>query len=311
MRALILAGGTGGAKLAAGAQDLIGAELTVLANTGDDVELLGVHVSPDPDLCTYWLAGEIDEERGWGVAGDSAVVLERLRELGAPSWFTLGDRDLAVCLERRRLLDAGVRQTEVQGRIATALGAQAAVLPMCDGPVRTVVQTASGSLGLQEYLVREQARPPIEGVGFEGVELAAPSPEARSAIAAAEVIIIGPSNPIISIGPILAVPGMRELIADSTAPVVAVSPFVARRPVKGPTDRFMLGVGLEPSAGGVLAAYEGLLDGFVADAGDGAPPKAPGLEVRVIDTAMEGRARRREVAAEVLGFAAELRTGRR
>src|ERR687892_135710 len=272
MKTTVLAGGTGGAKLAAGMQEVSGAELSVVANTGDDVEVLGVHVSPDPDLITYWLSGEIDEERGWGIRDDTFTAFGRLVQLGAPGWFQLSDRDLAACLRRRQLLDQGMRPTDVQLQMASALGVVARVLPMADQPVRTRVRTPEGWRGFQEYLVLDRAEPSIEAVEFEGSIHATPTPEVREALADAEVIVIGPSNPVISIGPILAVPGLREAIAQSPAPVVAVSPFVAGRAIKGPTESLMKAIGLEPSAGGVAAAYGGLLDGLVGGAGDSEPP---------------------------------------
>ncbi len=182
MNVVVLAGGTGGAKLAAGMQEVVGSGLTVIANTGDDVEVLGVHVSPDPDLCTYWLAGEIDAERGWGIAGDSFRVFERMKELGAPGWFGLSDLDLATCLERRRRLDLGERQTVIHGDIARALGVEAAVLPMCDEPVRTRIRTADGWREFQEYLVHDRAEPEIEEVELAGIEAATISPEVRAAV---------------------------------------------------------------------------------------------------------------------------------
>jgi LPPG:FO 2-phospho-L-lactate transferase len=305
MRTAVLAGGTGGAKLAAGLQEVLGTELSVVANTGDDVELLGVHVSPDPDLITYWLSGEIDEERGWGIRDDTFTTFGRLVQLGAPDWFQLSDRDLATCLRRRQLLDEGVRPTDVQLRIASALGVVARVLPMADQPVRTRVRTPEGWRGFQEYLVLDRAEPSIEAVEFEGSIRATPTPEVREALADAEVIVIGPSNPVISIGPILAVPGLREAIAQSPAPVVAVSPFVAGRAIKGPTESLMQAIGLEPSAAGVAAAYGGLLDGLVVDAGDPEPPpeSPPSL---VIPTLMDDAPARREVAERTLEFAASL-----
>lgn len=305
MRAVVLAGGTGGAKLAAGLQELIGEELSVVANTGDDLEALGVHVSPDPDLITYWLSGEIDEDRGWGIRGDSFTAFERLRDLGAPDWFALSDRDLATCLRRRALLDSGVRPTEAQLEIAAALGVRARVLPMSDRPVRTRVKTPDGWLDLQRFLVAERAEPEIEAVDLEGIDDAAPTSEVAEAIAGAEAILIGPSNPVISIGPILAVPGMGEAIRAAPAPVVAVSPFVGGRVIKGPTDRFMASTGRTPSAAGVAAAYEGLIDGLVVDAGDpDPPPSAP--EVLSIPTLMDDSPRRREVAERVLELALSL-----
>jgi len=302
VRVVCLAGGTGGAKLAAGLQEELGAGLTVIANTGDDTEALGVHVSPDPDLCTYWLTGQIDAERGWGIAGDSFRVFERMRELGAPGWFGLSDLDLATCLERRRRLEAGERLTTVQMDLARALGAAATVLPMCDEPVRTRVLTPAGWRDFQTYLVADRAEPPIEEVQLAGVEAARPTPEVEAAIDAAEVIVIGPSNPVISIGPILAVPGMSELLASAGAPVVAVSPFVAGEVIKGPTDKFMRAAGLEPSAGGVATAYEGVIDALVVDAAD--PDASPsGLATTRIDTLMDDAEKRAQVARAVLDFA--------
>jgi LPPG:FO 2-phospho-L-lactate transferase len=284
-------------------QELLGDDLSVVVNTGDDVEHLGVHVSPDPDLVTYWLAGEIDEERGWGIAGDSFTVFERLVALGAPDWFGLSDRDLATCLRRRERLEAGETHTAIQAEVARALGVAAAVLPMSD--VRTRVRTDRGWLGLQEYLVREHAKPAVLEVELAGIEDARPSPDALSAIEAADAIVIGPSNPVISIGPILAVPGMRQAIAAAAAPVVAVSPYVGGRILKGPTDEFMRAAGREASTRGVAAAYEGLADGLVVDAGDPGPaPDAP--SVRSVSTLMDGADARREVAAAVLDYAREL-----
>lgn len=305
MRVVCLAGGTGGAKLAAGLQELVGSGLSVIANTGDDVEALGVHVSPDPDLCTYWLSGDIDAERGWGIAGDSFKVFERMKQLGAPAWFGLSDLDLATCLERHRRLERGERPTEIQGSIAAALGVVARVLPMCDEPVRTRVKTPAGWQEFQSYLIRDAAEPPIEEVEFSGIDDARPTPEVRAAIEAADAIVVGPSNPVISIGPILAVPGMRELLAAATAPVVAVSPFVAGEVIKGPTDKFMRAAGHEPSAAGVAAAYDGTIDALVIDAAD---PEAPpsGLSTTLIDTLMDGADRRVEVALEVLDYARSL-----
>jgi LPPG:FO 2-phospho-L-lactate transferase len=302
-----LAGGTGGAKLAAGLQELVGSGLTVIANSGDDVEALGVHVSPDPDLCTYWLCGEIDEERGWGIRDDGFTVFERLVELGAPGWFGLSDRDLATCLERRRRLDLGERPTTIAADLARALGARATVLPMCDEPVRTRVRTAAGWRGLQEFLVRDGAEPAIEAVALDGIEDATLGPEVAAALEHADAIVIGPSNPVISIGPILAVAGMEEAIDAARAPAVAVSPFVAGAAVKGPTEPFMLAAGLEPSAAGIAATYREVADGLIVDVAEPGPdPEAGDLAVRRLGTLMDGAAGRRRVAEATLDFAAAL-----
>ena len=305
MRVALLAGGTGGAKLAAGMQEEVGPDLTVIANTGDDVEALGVHVSPDPDLVTYWLSGEIDAERGWGIKDDEFVVFNRLKQLGAPSWFGLSDRDLAACLYRRAFLDDGGRPTDAQAQIARGLGVEARVLPMCDTPVRSRVMTPGGQRGLQEYLILDGGRPQVLGVQLEGIEAAEPTPEVLEALRDAEVIVLGPSNPVISIGPILAVPGIREAIAASPAPVVAVSPYVAGAVVKGPTDRFMEGVGRPTTATGVASLYAGLIDAMVVDEGDPDPPPAE-IPTLVSPTLMEGAAGRVRLARIVLDYAATL-----
>jgi LPPG:FO 2-phospho-L-lactate transferase len=305
MKVALLAGGTGGAKLAAGMQEEVGADLAVIANTADDVELLGVHVSPDPDLVTYWLSGEIDAERGWGIREDSFTVFERLARLGAPDWFGLGDRDLATCLYRRQFLAEGGRQTDAQAQVATALGVTARVLPMCEARVRTKVLTDSGRRGLQEYLVLDRCEPAVHGVELEGIAEAEPTAEVAAALRDAEAIVIGPSNPVISIGPILAVPGMREAIAAAGAPVIAVSPYVAGKVVKGPTERFMAALGRPSTAAGVASLYAGLIDTMVVDEDD---PDAPPMEVPKLaaPTLMDSAAARARLARIVLDCAASL-----
>jgi LPPG:FO 2-phospho-L-lactate transferase len=307
MKVALLAGGTGGAKLAAGMQEEVGPDLAVIANTGDDVEALGVHVSPDPDLVTYWLSGEIDAERGWGIKDDDFVVFNRLKQLGAPSWFGLSDRDLAACLYRRQFLDDGGRPTDAQAQIVRGLGVEARVLPMCDTPVRTQVTTPGGQRGLQEYLILDGGQPQVLGVQLEGIEAAEPTPEVLEALRDAEVIVIGPSNPVISIGPILAVPGLREAIAAAPAPVVAVSPYVAGAVVKGPTDRFMEGIGRPTTAAGVASLYAGLIDAMVVDEGDPDPPPAE-LPTLLAPTLMDSAAARVRLARVVLDFAARWST---
>ena len=305
MRVALLAGGTGGAKLAAGMQEEIGADLSVIANTGDDIEALGVHVSPDPDLISYWLSGEIDEERGWGIREDTFTVFERMKKLGAPDWFGLSDRDLAACLYRRQFLAEGGRLTDAQAQIARSLGIAARVLPMCEKPVRTHVLTSAGRRSLQEYLIVDRGEPEIHGVELEGIEKAEPTQEALQALRQADAIVLGPSNPVISIGPILAVPGMREAIAAAGVPVLAVSPYVGGKVVKGPTDRFMAALGRPLSASGVASLYAGLIDAFVVDEGDPDPPPTdiPSLAKPIL---MEGAPGRARVARIVLDYAAGL-----
>jgi LPPG:FO 2-phospho-L-lactate transferase len=307
VRVALLAGGTGGAKLGAGMQGEIGGDLTVIANTADDVELLGVHVSPDPDLVTYWLSGEIDEERGWGIRGDAFTVFERLSKLGAPDWFRLSDRDLATCLYRRQFMEEGGRQTDAQAQIARALGVAARVLPMSEARIGTRVLTAAGRRDLQEYLILDRGAKEVLGVELEGIAAAEPTPEVLAALREAEAIVIGPSNPVISIGPILAVPGMREAIAASGAPVVAVSPFVAGEVVKGPTERFISALGRPSTAAGVASLYAGLIDAMVVDEDDPDPPPRE-IPTLAAPTLMEGAAGRARVARIVLEYAASLAT---
>ncbi len=303
---VVLAGGTGGAKLAAGMQDLVGpGELTVIANTADDVEFHGVHVSPDPDLVTWWLGGLIDE-RGWGIAGDTFNVVEGLRAGGIDEWFNLGDRDLAMCMLRTGALRGGESLTAAHARVVTAAGVGAQVVPMSDEPVRTHVKFAGEWLPFQEYMIVRRAAGPIEDLEFRGIESARPSPAALEAIAAADAIVIGPSNPIISIRPILAVPGMREALAAARAPVVAVSPFLAGHSIKGPSDLFMEFAGLPLGTDGVVVEYDGVLDGLVADEPAGAPATVP---VHVADTLMPDAAGRRRVAQITLQFAGTVRDG--
>jgi LPPG:FO 2-phospho-L-lactate transferase len=296
---VLLSGGTGGAKLARGLQDEIGAELTVIANTGDDVEVYGAYVSPDPDLVTLWLADRIDE-RGWGVAGDTFHVMDGLRELGEDVWFNLGDRDLALCLRRAGRMAGGARLTEAIDEARRALAVPARVLPMSDDPVRTHVRTAAGWQGFQEFMIRERAAGPVEGVALHGIGAARPTPEALAAIASARAIVVGPSNPVVSIGPILALPGLRDAIRAARAPVVAVSPLVHGAVVKGPTDAFLAWAGRPLTSDGIAAHYDGLLDGLVADERAGAVPTL------VTDIEMGDAAARRRVAREVLAFAAAL-----
>ncbi len=305
MRVVCLAGGTGGAKLAAGLQDVVGADLSVIANTADDTEAHGLLVCPDPDLVTYWLAGQIDEERGWGIRDDSFTVHERLELIGAPGWFSLSDRDLATCLYRTHFLAEGGTLTAAQAQIARALGVKAAVLPMSEHAVRTHVLTPSGRRGLQEFLILDHGEAPIEGVELEGIAGATPTAEVHAAIAAAEVIIIGPSNPVISIGPILAVPGMRNAIAAASAPVLAVSPLIGGRAVKGPTDAFLTALGRPHTGAGIASLYAGLLDAIVVDPADPGPPPE-GMRVEAMPTLMEGAAGRRKLAERVLELAREL-----
>ncbi len=297
---VILAGGTGGAKLARGMLEVTGGDqLVVIANTADDVELYGAYVSPDPDLISFWLADRIDA-RGWGLEGDTFQVMDGLRELGVDVWFNLGDRDLAIGLERARRLEEGERLTEAQQAITSALGLTARVLPMADQPVRTRVLSAGRWWPLQEFLIRRRGEGEVLDVDFRGRGAARLTTEVSQAIARARAIIIGPSNPVISIGPILAVPGMTEAIAASHAPKVAVSPIVNGEVVKGPTEAFMRWRGLPADAGGVASIYAPWLDGIVADE---RTAELPTLET---DTLMDSPPTRRRLAEQALGFALAL-----
>ncbi len=304
MRVALLSGGSGGAKLARGLLEVIGPDrLTVIANTGDDAELHGVHVSPDPDLVTYWLADTIDE-RGYGIRGDTWEVMDALEAAGRPVWFRLGDRDLAMCLIRTEQLAAGERLTDAHAAVVRAAGVSARVLPMSDAPVRTHVTARGRTLPFQEFMVAERAPGPVDRVEYTGIDQARPTPEALLAIAAADVVVIGPSNPVVSIGPILALPGMREALARARAPVVAVSPFVGGRVVKGPTALFCEHAGIPLEAAGLPDAYPRLLDGVVAD------EPLSGLPARMADTLMSSLERQRRVATVTLDFAASLTAAR-
>jgi LPPG:FO 2-phospho-L-lactate transferase len=305
---VLLSGGTGGAKLASGLRQALGDnELAVIANTGDDIAAFGLHVSPDPDLVTYWLAGVIDEQRGFGIAGESYRAFEQLLALGAPDWFRLGDRDLATCLYRTELLHEGERLTDIARYLAAAFGAGAVVLPMCDEPVQTYVRTEGEWRHFQEYLIKQRSEPELEGVEFRGVEQARMTPEVERALAGAEAVVIGPSNPIASIGPILALPGMTDALRSLDVPVVAVSPLVGGRSLKGPTEQFMRWAGLDVSDGGVAAHYSELIKGLVGDRGTPAGrPSFSGVVAHATDTLMPDASQRERLARETVDFARSL-----
>jgi LPPG:FO 2-phospho-L-lactate transferase len=297
---VVLAGGTGGAKLARGMLDVAGPDgLVVIANTGDDIEVYGGYVSPDPDLVTFWL-GDLIDERGWGLAGDTFAVMDGLRELGVDVWFNLGDRDLAVAIERARALAHGVRLTDAQRAIGQALGVTVPVLPMSDTPVRTRVMAGGRWWPFQEFMIRGGQKAAVEDVDYRGAAAAAPTPEVLTAIEDARAIVVGPSNPVISIGPILAIPGLRDALRASSAPVVAVSPLVGGAVVKGPTEPFLRWAGQPMSSTGIASLYECLLDGLVAD------QDTHELPVRVTDVLMPDAAGRARLAQETLSFALEV-----
>jgi LPPG:FO 2-phospho-L-lactate transferase len=269
MRITALAGGTGAAKLLRGlARVLDPRDLTVVVNTGDDAEIWGLHVSPDLDTVCYTLGGVIDEAKGWGLRDETFHALDQITRFGEPVWFNLGDRDLATHLHRTRLLRAGQSLSAVTRGIAQALGVTATVLPMSDQPVRTRILGPDGWLAFQEYFVREKAQVDVRAVSYAGAPRATPAPGVLDALRAADAVLVCPSNPITSIGPILAVPGIVEALQATEATVVAVSPIVGGDAVSGPAGRLMAGAGLPVSATGVARAYGGWLDVLVFDERD-------------------------------------------
>jgi LPPG:FO 2-phospho-L-lactate transferase len=275
------------------------ADLTVIANTGDDAEVYGAHVSPDPDLVTYWLADLIDE-RGYGIRGDTWQVMDALEAAGQETWFRLGDRDLAMCLIRTQLMAEGHSATAAHAAVVEALGVSARVLPAANEPVRTHVTALGRDWAFQEFMIVNRARGPIEGVAFKGAEHAHPTEQVLDALREADAIVIGPSNPVASIGPILAIPAMRDALRAAPAPVVAVSPFVGGEVLKGPTLAFCEAAGIAPTAAGLGEAYAGLLDGMVAD------EPVDGLPALRTDTRMDTPDARARVASETLEFARAL-----
>jgi LPPG:FO 2-phospho-L-lactate transferase len=309
MKVVLLAGGVGGAKMADGLASQAGRDLTVVVNTGDDLELHGLAIWPDHDTVAYTLAGLDDEVRGWGVNGESWTVMDRLEALGEREWFRLGDKDLATHIWRTDRLRAGRRATEVALELAAAMGIESRILPMADEPVRTEVRTDDGWLEFQEYFVHRQQEPTVHEVRFRGIDTARATPEVIAGLAHADVIVIAPSNPIVSVDPILAVPGNRAAVEEAKArriPVVAVSGIVGGKALKGPADRMLASLGEEPSAYGVAARFAPLLSHFVLDVIDSALEPAIrdlGLETLVTDTIMTDDASRARLAGEILRFA--------
>lgn len=307
---MVLSGGAGGARLVEGLAMLLDevAEpepLTVVANTGDDEEFFGLHVSPDVDILLYTLAGIVDRGRGWGLAGDTTAVLDALERLGEPAWFRLGDRDLAVHMLRTAWLRQGRRLTEVTLELARRLGVRVRVLPMSDDPVRTRVLTEMGDLAFQEYFVRHRTRPAVRAVRFQGAEQARIAPEVAQALETARLVVLAPSNPVVSMGPILAVPGVRERLRKRRGRV-AVSPLAGGRAWKGPTVEMMEGLGMRPDALGVAAEYRGLIDVFIMDPLDGALAthvEAMGIRPVLVPLSMPDGPSKRRVARAVLDAA--------
>ena len=310
MRVCALAGGVGGAKLSAGLQDsLAPGDLSVVVNTADDFDPWGLRVCPDLDTVLYTLAGVANPETGWGLAGESFAFLEALSGYGEDAWFKLGDRDLATHVLRTHRLREGETLTAITAGLSRALGVPGRILPMCDEKVSTMLKTPAGLLEFQEYFVRRRQRDEVLGVDLVGVEDARPTEAVSEAVSGADVIVFCPSNPVVSLGPILSVPGMRAALAAAGAPKVAVSPIVGGRALKGPADRMLHSLGHEVSSAGVAALYEGLLDGMVVDRADeGQRGEIEGLGMRVLstDAVMRDPADRGRLAREVLGFGAGL-----
>jgi LPPG:FO 2-phospho-L-lactate transferase len=306
MKVCALAGGVGGAKLAAGLRDeLPPGDLSVVVNTADDFDLWGLHICPDLDTVMYTLAGISNPETGWGIAGETFESLRMLGRYGEDTWFKLGDRDLATHILRTARLRSGETLTRVTAELSRALGIRSSVLPMSDDPVSTVLETPDGRLEFQEYFVRRGQEDEVLGVELRGVEEAAPTGAVMAAISGADAIVICPSNPVVSVGPILALPGVRETLARSSAPRVAVSPIVGGRALKGPADRMMLSLGHEVSATGVARMYAGLVDGMVVDTideGERESIEAFGMRVLATGSVMRDAADRARLASETLEF---------
>lgn len=311
MKVTALAGGVGGAKLAAGLQAVLPiGDLTVIVNTGDDFDHLGMRICPDLDTVIYTLAGINNPETGWGLAGETWEFLGALERLGGDAWFRIGDRDLAVHVERTRRLADGQPLSRITAGFCTALGIGTHVLPMSDSPVRTLVHTAAGTLAFQEYFVRQRCAPVVTGFAFDGAKYASANFTLNSiSQTGLGAIVICPSNPYVSIGPILELPGVRAQLQARPAPAVAVSPIVGGQALKGPAAKMMTELGHVPSAAAVAQFYFGLLDGFVIDRTDAQQAdliRATGIAVLVADTIMLTDADRARLARETLEFASTL-----
>ena len=304
-RVTVLAGGVGGARLAHGVV-LAGVRPDVVVNVGDDTRLHGLWISPDLDTVMYTLAGLNDEERGWGLSGETYATLTQLAALGEDTWFTLGDKDLATHVARTARLLGGVPLSEVTAQLAASLGVTARLLPVTDDPVATLLDTPSGRLAFQEYFVRRQHADAVLGITYEGIDAARPAPGVLDAVTGADVLVIAPSNPFLSVLPVLGVPGVREAVETTAARRVAVSPIVGGQAIKGPAAQILETLGHEVSALGVARLYEGLVDVMVVDDADAAlrgPIEDLGFEVLVTDTIMGGPAGRERLARELLAVA--------
>jgi LPPG:FO 2-phospho-L-lactate transferase len=301
-----LAGGVGASKLLLGLHDVIDPrDLTVIVNTGDDITLHGLKISPDLDIVTYTLSGIVDEAKGWGYRGETFHALKRLAAFGRINWFNLGDRDLATHIHRSAMLAEGKLLSDAAEAIRLALGVKARILPMCDKAVPTMIDTAEGELHFQEYLVKRRAEPVVQGIRFVSIDKARPAAGVLEAIREADHILICPSNPLISIGPILAVRGIREALRARKENVIAVCPIVGGKSLKGPSDKMLAELGHEPSAFGVAKLYADFTGTFVIDPADktqAEPIRKFGMKVEVIPTVMKTRAQKRKLARSLLAL---------
>ncbi len=307
-----LAGGVGAARFLRGLVQVVAPEdIVAIVNTGDDRSFYGVHVSPDLDIVTYTLAGRVDPARGYGLAGDSFAVIEALGALGHPTWFRLGDRDFATCQHRTQRLREGAGLARVSDEIRGAFGVATRILPMSEDACPTLVELSGGArVHFEEYLVRDGAPDDVVGVDLSAAQHARPGPGVIEALDAARVILVCPSNPVVSIGPILALPGVREALLRSSAPKLAISPIVGGAPVKGPADRLLRGIGAEVSARGVARLYHDWIDGYLLDERDRREARDVeelGLATRVIDTIMRDAKAAARLAEATLELAEQLR----
>jgi LPPG:FO 2-phospho-L-lactate transferase len=306
-----LAGGVGGAKLSEGLQQLLGKLLTVIGNVADDDIFWGLHVSPDLDTVTYWLSGVNDEERGWGLQNETWHNYDTLERIGSNPWFRIGDRDLATHLTRNQLLQQGKTLTEATAQISKGWGVRAHILPVTNDLLRTRLETDIGPLAFQEYFVKHRHQPTVLHIHFEGAEQAHLTPEVETALATATAIVLCPSNPFVSIEPLLSVQPLRTLLRESAVPIVAVSPIVAGEAIKGPAAAMFRAFGVTPSATAVAARYSDFLDGFILDVQDAAEQpaiEALGLKVAVTDTLMTNAEGRKRVAQGALDLCASLQS---
>ena len=299
-----LGGGVGASKLLLGLYEVMDpAELTIIVNTGDDIVLHGLKISPDLDIVTYTLAGIVDPAKGWGFRGETFHALKRLAVYGRPDWFNLGDRDLATHIHRSALLEEGRSLSEAVESIRVALGVEAKILPMSDHPVPTIIETNEGAMHFQKYLVKRRAEPIVEGIRFTGAEVARPAPGVLEAIEEAERVIVCPSNPLISIGPILAIPGIREGLRARKDDVIAVCPIVGGKSLKGPSDKMLSQLGYEATALGVAKLYADFAGTFVIDPVDEVQASAIeslGISAAIVPTVMKTGAQKRKLASALL-----------